>query len=208
MIYLHFCCCSRGSSVFQFFATDIFVKKGGFATMWLAGSGVMRRISKATVMQAAIEKLAASIANPPVPLALRASSTLVLGVTRLHNRKTTYVLADAQEIQTKLRSDAHRAGDPVVDLPVTGAAARAAEQVNAPDFEFDAQFDFGFQELHMEAESGEYGAPISLGAERGAHALQLVSAVKSHTHAFILHSLSQTRPPRRLVRRLLGDPVV
>ena len=159
--------------------------------MWLAGSGVMRRISKATVMQAAIEKLAASIANPPVPLALRASSTLVLGVTRLHNKKTTYVLADAQEIQSKLRLDAHRVGDPAVDLPVAGGAAAAAraEQVNAPEYQFE-QFDFGFQELHMEAESGEYGAPISLGAERGALATFVFALLcKAPIHDFnFMHS--------------------
>ena len=72
------------------------------------------------------------------------------------------MLQDAQDVQLKMRID-QRSGA-TVDLPAAPAAAsaRAQDQINAPEFQFEA-FDFNFdQELKMDLE-GDFGAPIQRG---------------------------------------------
>jgi hypothetical protein len=75
-----------------------------------------------------------------------------------------YVLQDAQDIQLRMRVDI-RTGASGVDLPaVVGPAlhARAVEQINIPEFQFEA-FDFGFdQEIRFEHDA-DLGAPIQRG---------------------------------------------
>lgn len=46
----------------------------------IAGNGFIRKMTKQTILNTQIEKLVESLQDPPVPLALRAISTLVLGI--------------------------------------------------------------------------------------------------------------------------------
>ena len=57
-----------------------------------------------------------SIAHPEVPMALRMSGHLLLGIVKIYSRKVTYLLADCDEALSKVQS----AFAPVrVDLPPT-----------------------------------------------------------------------------------------
>jgi len=79
-----------------------------------------------------------SIVNPSVPLALRVSGHLLLGVVRIYSRKVKYLMHDCTEALVKIKL-AFRPG--VVDLPEDQIEA-APGAINLANFnEFDMQLD-------------------------------------------------------------------
>ena len=66
------------------------------------------------IFQTDISKSVESIVNPSVPLALRVSGHLLLGVVRIYSRKVKYLMNDCTEALVKIKL-AFRPG--IVDLP-------------------------------------------------------------------------------------------
>ena len=114
----------------MYFSRDLFIKKGPISTLWLAGS-VLRKLGRGSVMREDIVILCQSLLHPPVPLALRAVSTLMLGVTRIYERKVHFTLAEASEVASAMKEDKKRSH---VNLNVTAARP---EQINVPESFFD-----------------------------------------------------------------------
>lgn len=97
----------------MFYSDIILAKKGPLGKIWLAAHWD-KKISKTQVFQTDIERSAMSIKGMGVPLALRLSGHLLLGLVRIYQRKVKYLFTDCSEAMVKIKM-AFRPG--VVDLP-------------------------------------------------------------------------------------------
>ena len=97
----------------MFFAQLVLAKKGPLAKLWLAAHWD-KKLTKSIVFHSDIVKSVNSIANPDVPLALRVSGHLLLGVVRIYSRKAKYLLVDCNDALVKIKM-AFMPG--IVDLP-------------------------------------------------------------------------------------------
>jgi hypothetical protein len=86
----------------QYYAVELFVKKGPLGKMWIAGTVGWKKLSKIAIVSSNIEKMAETIMSPPVPLALPTQATLLRGVCRIQSKQCAYLLTDALDAQTQL----------------------------------------------------------------------------------------------------------
>ncbi|RQM28281.1 hypothetical protein B5M09_012469 [Aphanomyces astaci] len=125
----------------MFYSQLILAKKGPLGQVWLAAHWD-KKLTKATITAADVGQAADSIANPVVPLALRVSGHLLLGVTRIYSRKVNYLFTDCSEALVKIKM-AFRPG--VVDLPEQQVTANPSS-INVSSFgEFDAHIPYDIQ---------------------------------------------------------------
>eukprot|EP00611_Tribonema_gayanum_P015113 TRINITY_DN2690_c0_g1_i2.p1 TRINITY_DN2690_c0_g1~~TRINITY_DN2690_c0_g1_i2.p1 ORF type:complete len:295 (-),score=88.62 TRINITY_DN2690_c0_g1_i2:172-1056(-) len=123
----------------MFYSTTILSKKGPLGKIWLAAH-YDKKLTKNQIYAMDITESVDSIVHPNVPLALRVSGHLLLGVVRIYSRKVQYLLSDCSEAQVKMKM-AFRPG--VVDLP-TGASEAPAAAINMPGWgEFDLTLSGG-----------------------------------------------------------------
>jgi len=107
----------------MFYAHYVLSKRGPLARIWLAAHWD-KKITKTHVFEVNLEDSVDSIISPQVKMALRTSGHLLLGVVRIYNRKSKYLLADCNEAFIKIKS-AFRSG--VVDLPMESREAKHKE---------------------------------------------------------------------------------
>ncbi|KAE8214994.1 hypothetical protein CF327_g1676 [Tilletia walkeri] len=119
----------------MFYSDVILTKRGPLARVWLAAHWE-RKLSKAQFLQTDIEKsVDAIMVQGNVPMALRLSGQLLLGVVRIYSRKAKYLLDDCNEALVKIKM-AFRAG--AVDLTSDQLTApRHAITLQANRTEFD-----------------------------------------------------------------------
>jgi len=117
----------------MFFSQFILTKKGPLGRVWIAAH-MDRKLSKIHIFQTNIPQAIEGIVSPPVPMALRLSGQLLLGVVRIYSRKVKYLLTDCSEAMVKIKA-AFRPG--VVDLPADATFSFAAVTLpeNLEDFE-------------------------------------------------------------------------
>ncbi|KAH6821803.1 sister chromatid cohesion 1 protein 4 [Perilla frutescens var. hirtella] len=97
----------------MFYSQFILAKKGPLGTIWIAAH-LERELRKNQVADTDIGVSVDSILFPDVPIALRLSSHLLLGVVRIYNRKVNYLFDDCSEALLKVKQ-AFRST--AVDLP-------------------------------------------------------------------------------------------
>ncbi|KAJ6720673.1 SCC1 / RAD21 FAMILY MEMBER [Salix viminalis] len=97
----------------MFYSQFILAKKGPLGTIWIAAH-LERKLRKNQVADTDIGVSVDSILFPDVPIALRLSSHLLLGVVRIYSRKVNYLFDDCSEALLKVKQ-AFRSTD--VDLP-------------------------------------------------------------------------------------------
>ncbi|CAA0814507.1 Sister chromatid cohesion 1 protein 4 [Striga hermonthica] len=97
----------------MFYSQFILAKKGPLGTIWIAAH-LERKLRKNQVADTDIGVSVDSILFPDVPIALRLSSHLLLGVVRIYNRKVNYLFDDCSEALLKVKQ-AFRST--AVDLP-------------------------------------------------------------------------------------------
>jgi cohesin complex subunit SCC1 len=125
----------------MFYSQLILAKKGPLGQVWLAAHWD-KKLTKAAISAADVGQAADSIANPVVPLALRVSGHLLLGVTRIYSRKVNYLFTDCSEALVKIKM-AFRPG--VVDMPEQHQTANLSS-INVSSFgEFDTQIPYDIQ---------------------------------------------------------------
>mmetsp|Transcript_53993 Transcript_53993/g.69336 ORF Transcript_53993/g.69336 Transcript_53993/m.69336 type:complete len:684 (-) Transcript_53993:252-2303(-) len=121
----------------MFYSQIILAKKGPLGKIWLAAHWD-KKLTKVQIFQTDISKSVDSIVNPSVPLALRVSGHLLLGVVRIYSRKVKYLMNDCTEALVKIKL-AFRPG--IVDLPEDQTEAPSGA-INVANFnEFDMQLD-------------------------------------------------------------------
>ncbi|XP_055829500.1 sister chromatid cohesion 1 protein 4 isoform X2 [Solanum dulcamara] len=97
----------------MFYSQFILAKKGPLGTIWIAAH-LERKLRKNQVADTDIGVSVDSILFPDVPIALRLSSHLLLGVVRIYSRKVGYLFDDCSEALLKVKQ-AFRST--AVDLP-------------------------------------------------------------------------------------------
>jgi cohesin complex subunit SCC1 len=130
----------------MFYSSVILAKKGPLGKIWLAAH-YDKKLSKTQIFQMNIMASVDSIVHPTVPLALRVSGHLLLGLVRIYARKVQYLMTDCSEALFKINM-AFRPG--VVDLP-TGASEAPSASINVA----------GFGDFTMDSGMGA-GAPVDL----------------------------------------------
>ncbi|PXF46203.1 Double-strand-break repair protein rad21-like [Gracilariopsis chorda] len=86
----------------MFYSQHVLTKKGPLAKIWLAAH-MQSKITKAMVFSTNIHTAVRSILSPDVPMALRLTSNLLLGVVRILSRKTKYLLQESSDAMTRLK---------------------------------------------------------------------------------------------------------
>eukprot|EP00166_Cyanidium_caldarium_P005900 ctg_754.g443 len=90
------------SSPPMFYAPPVLTKKGPLAKVWLAATFHVK-LTKTQVFSTDVTESCRKIAAPDFPMALRLTSSLLLGVSRIHNRQAHYVLCEASDAVAKIR---------------------------------------------------------------------------------------------------------
>jgi len=104
----------------MFYSQLVLTKRGPLGRVWLAAHWE-KKLTKLQVSQTDIVESVDAIAKPEVPLALRTSGHLLLGVVRIFERKIKYLLVDCAEALQKIQL-AYRPG------AATQEAAKEDEQ--------------------------------------------------------------------------------
>jgi len=87
----------------MFYSETLLQKNGPLARIWLSAS-MERKLPKTSVLQQNVADGVEEIIKPShAPFALRLSSQLLLGVVRIYQRKTRYLLDDCNEAMMKIK---------------------------------------------------------------------------------------------------------
>ncbi|PIN20397.1 hypothetical protein CDL12_06919 [Handroanthus impetiginosus] len=97
----------------MFYSQFILAKKGPLGTIWIAAH-LERKLRKNQVADTDIGVSVDSILFPDMPIALRLSSHLLLGVVRIYSKKVNYLFDDCSETLLKIKQAFRSAA---VDLP-------------------------------------------------------------------------------------------
>lgn len=126
----------------MFYSQIILAKKGPLGKVWLAAHWD-RKLTKQQIYAVDIAQKAEQIMEPEVPLALRVSGHLLLGLVRIYATKMRYMVNDSTEARFKIQSAFSSAS---VDLKDDGVVSGNA--VNVANFgEFDDAIPDGIDDL-------------------------------------------------------------
>lgn len=141
----------------MFYNDSILSRRGPLANIWLAAHWD-RRLTKTQVITTNIESSVRDIVTGTLPpMALRLTGQLLLGVTKIYGRQTTYLFEDCKEALDRLRSTfkknrdsnlpagASRASHAAITLPMPANLDDAL----APEPEFDLEYDQAFKSCHL-----------------------------------------------------------
>ncbi|XP_062105135.1 sister chromatid cohesion 1 protein 4 [Humulus lupulus] len=138
----------------MFYSQFILAKKGPLGTIWIAAH-LERKLRKNQVADTDIGVSVDSILFPDVPIALRLSSHLLLGVVRIYSRKVNYLFDDCSEALLKIKQ-AFRST--AVDLPPEESTApyhsiTLPETFDLDDFELpdNEMFQGNYVDHHVSA---------------------------------------------------------
>lgn len=87
----------------MFYSQIILAKKGPLGKIWLAAHWGDKKLGRPQIFSTDISQSVDSIVNPAVPLALRVSGHLLLGVVRIYSRKVRYLMHDCHEAMVKIK---------------------------------------------------------------------------------------------------------
>lgn len=85
----------------MFYSQYILARKGPLGKIWLAAH-FEKKLTKSQVYSTDISESVQTIMNPSVPLALRVSGHLMLGIVRIYSDKVRYLSTDCRDAMTKI----------------------------------------------------------------------------------------------------------
>jgi len=135
----------------MFYSQYVLAKKGPLGKIWLAAH-VEKKLQKPHIMETDIPESVKSIENPQVPMALRVSGHLLLGVVRIFSRKVTYLMADCSDAMLKLKDAFKGPGATSLELaPEARDSTRRYDDItNTADFDA-MDLDTSFMPSQMDA---------------------------------------------------------
>ncbi|GAA6010317.1 hypothetical protein JCM10207_005171 [Rhodosporidiobolus poonsookiae] len=154
----------------MFFNSDLLTKRGALAQVWMA-SHLSSKLSKQALTSTSIPKSVQSILGQELlPMALRLSGQLLLGIARIYSRKSKYLLDDAQETLQKVKKAFQNDTRAAVDLPDEGAARGAGDDGAARGKDINLRREGGdFEDmLALEFADGEWSLEKHLAAAAAA----------------------------------------
>lgn len=109
----------------MFYSQIILAKKGPLGQVWQAAHWGERKLGRPAVFSTDIAAITTSIANPVVPMALRVSGHLLLGIVRIYSRQVQFLLDDCHQAMIKVKmayssnaTDVNNGG-PMIDIALT-----------------------------------------------------------------------------------------
>ena len=138
----------------MFYSQVVLTKKGPLAKVWIAAHWE-GKLTKQQILQVNLKEAANAVANPEIPIALRISGHLLLGICRIYSRKVKYLLQDCNDALVKIKLS-FRPG--AVDAE---KAVAARQQITIPtrqkDFSEDSDVNdmFNFTNLAMDLQLDE-----------------------------------------------------
>ncbi|KAL1524073.1 hypothetical protein AB1Y20_018983 [Prymnesium parvum] len=143
----------------MFYSQFVLAKRGPLGKIWLAAH--MDKVPKTHIMSTNIPESVGNIENPALPMALRVSGNLLLGVVRIFSHQVTFLLTDCNAALVKIK-DAFRAPG-AVELP-QGATTRRYEDITNPDQfdELDLETGLASQEMSFSFGGDDALAGISI----------------------------------------------
>ncbi|GAA6060396.1 hypothetical protein JCM10212_004649 [Sporobolomyces blumeae] len=139
----------------MFFDSDLLTKRGALAQVWMA-SHLSTKLSKQALTSTSIPKSVQSILGQDLlPMALRLSGQLLLGIARIYSRKTKYLLDDAQETLGKVKKAFQNEGRAAVDLPDDQQVQLGGEEGGRGNRDINLRRDGGDLEDLLAAEFAE-----------------------------------------------------
>ena len=126
----------------MFYSAQILARKGPLGTIWIAAHS--RPLKRQQVFEADLQQSVDAITNPEVPLALRLSGQLLLGIVRIYGRKVGYFLHDCNDALVKVKMAQVKPGAVELDPTQTQAPEATITLPAAVDgkvIEFDLDLD-------------------------------------------------------------------
>ena len=105
----------------MFYSQIILAKKGPLGKVWLAAHWGDKKLARPQIFSTDIFQSVDSIVHPTVPLALRVSGHLLLGVVRIYSRQVKYLMQDCQEAMVKIKMAFSVQAEHGVDMDNTSA---------------------------------------------------------------------------------------
>ena len=87
----------------MFYSQIILAKKGPLGQVWQAAHWGAKKLGRPAVFSTDIAAITTSIANPTVPMALRVSGHLLLGIVRIYSRQVQFLLDDCHQAMIKVK---------------------------------------------------------------------------------------------------------
>ena len=104
----------------MFYSQIILAKKGALGKVWLAAHWGDKKLGRPQIFACDLSESVEHIVHPQVPMALRVSGHLLLGVVRIYSRKVKYLMNDAHEAVIKIkmafRPNAQQSEQAAVDM--------------------------------------------------------------------------------------------
>lgn len=134
----------------MFYSQYVLAKKGPLGKIWLAAHAVdlQKKVPKLQIIATNIPESVDNISDPQIPMALRVSGHLLLGVVRIFSRKVTYLLTDCSEALVKIK-DAFRQPGATVNLPQGATTRRHEDITNSVDFDGDMELEPDLELMHF-----------------------------------------------------------
>jgi cohesin complex subunit SCC1 len=122
----------------MFYSQIILAKKGPLGKIWLAAHWGDKKLARPAIFSTDISASVDSIVHPQIPLALRVSGHLLLGVVRIYSRKVKYLMHDCHEAMVKMktafRSAQDKANNANGNITITTHAAGRGSNLNVANF--------------------------------------------------------------------------
>lgn len=118
----------------MFYSHTILAKKAPLGTVWIAAH-LERRIKKSQIDEIDIETYTLRIAYPEVPIALRLSAHLLLGIVKIYSLKVNYLLQDCNSMKGTIGTVFPAAR---IDLPPDADRAPFEFLTKPDNFQLDA----------------------------------------------------------------------
>ena len=109
----------------MFYSQIILAKKGPLGHLWMAAHFQDKKMTRKDIFATDISASVESIVHPAVPLALRVSGHLLLGVVRIYSKKVHYLWQDCHQAMVQIQmafipqqpsSRSNRNSDPGIDM--------------------------------------------------------------------------------------------
>ena len=117
----------------MFYSQIILAKKGPLGHLWMAAHFQDRKLSRAQIFATDIGASVESIVHPAVPLALRVSGHLLLGVVRIYSKKVQYLWQDCHQAMVQIQMAFIPQSSKAINQTITADDDMAADAENAED---------------------------------------------------------------------------
>ncbi|EMR10979.1 hypothetical protein PNEG_00582 [Pneumocystis murina B123] len=139
----------------MFYSQEILTRrKGGLGVIWLAATlgskSSFKKLQRKEILSVNVPKACEYLSEPPEPLALRLSSNLMMGVTRIFDQQYGFFYTDVQLTHAKIRKELATISleKANIDLPKTKTRTDLFTLVDDPGFMPDLN-EYGMETLTL-----------------------------------------------------------